>query len=82
MSSVATDVSPISFSISSTRRRTLGGRSVGVDMAGMVRPNLLTGRQPATAPPALKPVEGSGSKSRPSAPRSQARAFSPSEGRW
>ena len=78
MSSVATDVSPISFSISSTRRRTLGGRSVGLDMAAMVRRKC----QPATAPPSLKPPEGIGSKSRPSAPRSQARAFSPSDGRW
>jgi hypothetical protein len=27
-------------------------------------------------------VAGSGSKARPSAPRSHARAFSPSDGRW
>ena len=38
--------------------------------------------QPVTAPPGPNPATGIGSKSRPSAPRSQARAFSPSDGRW
>ncbi len=40
------------------------------------------GRQPATVPFGPNPAAGIGSKSRPSAPRSHARAFSPSEGRW
>ena len=34
------------------------------------------------APSGPKPPAGIGSSSRPSAPRSQARAFSPSDGRW
>src|SRR4029079_6422795 len=33
-------------------------------------------------PSAPKPAAGNGSYSRPSAPRSQARAFAPSDGRW
>ena len=40
------------------------------------------GVHPTTEPPAVKPLAGSGSKARPSAPRSHARAFSPSDGRW
>ncbi len=36
----------------------------------------------ATAPRSPKPPAGSGSNGRPSAPRSHARAFSPSDGRW
>ena len=35
-----------------------------------------------TDPAAVNPAAGSGSKPRPSAPRSQALAFSPSDGRW
>ena len=35
-----------------------------------------------TEPLAVKPPAGIGSNGRPSAPRSHARAFSPSEGRW
>ena len=35
-----------------------------------------------TDPPAVNPCAGSGSNDRSSAPRSHARAFSPSEGRW
>ena len=42
MSSMATSVSPISDSISSTRRRTLGGRSVGLDMVGDGTPPVRT----------------------------------------
>ena len=43
---------------------------------------LVEGRDQATVPLSLKPPDGSGSKGRPSAPRSHARAFSPSDGRW
>ena len=39
-------------------------------------------RYPATAPRSPKPPAGNGSNGRPSAPRSHARAFSPSDGRW
>ena len=39
-------------------------------------------RYPATAPLSPKPPAGNGSNGRPSAPRSHARAFSPSDGRW
>ena len=36
----------------------------------------------ATVPRSPNPTDGSGSNARPSAPRSHARAFSPSDGRW
>ena len=39
-------------------------------------------RDQTTEPPAANPPAGIGSNGRPSAPRSHARAFSPSEGRW
>ena len=42
---------------------------------------LIERRDQATVPPAPNPADGSGSNGRPSAPRSQARAFSPSDGR-
>ena len=52
------------------------------------RPARVSGRRgrlatlPATAPRSPNPPAGSGSNGRPSAPRSHARAFSPSDGRW
>lgn len=42
---------------------------------------LVERRDQPTVPCAVKPVDGNGSNGRPSAPRNQARAFSPSEGR-
>jgi len=69
-------VSPISDSISATSCLRWSGRS------GMARSSYLCRRVQTVAPPAVKPAAGSGSNGRPSAPRSQARAFSPSEGRW
>lgn len=53
--------------------RELGDRALET---GLVESNDQT-----TVPCSVKPAAGSGSKALPSAPRSQARAFSPSEGR-
>ena len=70
------------------RRRTEARDDAGEVLVGgrelVDRPlerRLVEGRDQATVPPSPKPVAGSGSKARPAAPRSHARAFSPSDGR-
>ena len=49
---------------------------------GAVEAELVESVDQTTVPRSVKPAAGSGSNGRPSAPRSQARAFSPSDGRW
>ena len=71
------------------RRRTQASSDVGEDRItacqlldrGLERGAIQRVGQ-TTVPRSLKPADGNGSNGRPSAPRNQARAFSPSDGRW
>ena len=70
------------------RGRTMAGHDPGeITIAGSeIRDSVVQGAaverlDQTTEPPLVNPAAGSGSNGRPSAPRSQARAFSPSEGR-
>lgn len=49
---------------------------------GRLEAGLVERRDQVTVPRSLKPTDGSGSNGRSSAPRSHARVFSPSDGRW
>ena len=64
------------------RGELLDGRQQAFPGQRLVGEGRAAPRYPATAPRSPKPPAGSGSNGRPSAPRSHARAFSPSDGRW
>ena len=61
-------------------------REIGIPLGklddGAMQARLVEAVDQTIVPRSVKPAAGSGSNGRPSAPRSQARTFSPSDGRW